>query len=72
MDPVTTAFWLPLLEIIWIDIFLSGDNAVVVVLACRSLPERQRTLGIMLGSGAAVALRVVFTFLLLNCWACLS
>jgi predicted tellurium resistance membrane protein TerC len=72
MDPVTTAFWLPLLEIIWIDILLSGDNAVVVALACRSLPERQRTLGIMLGSGAAVALRVVFTFLLLNCWACLS
>ena len=51
MDPVTTAFWLPLLEIIWIDILLSGDNAVVVALACRSLPERQRTLGIMLGSG---------------------
>ena len=71
MDPVTTAFWLPLLEIIWIDILLSGDNAVVVALACRSLPERQRTLGIMLGSGAAVAASSS-PFLLLNCWACLS
>ncbi|MGH8277103.1 MAG: TerC family protein, partial [Steroidobacteraceae bacterium] len=58
---VTTAFWLPLLEIIWINILLSGDNAVVIALACRSLPEEQRTLGIVLGSGAAVALRVVFT-----------
>src|ERR1700716_3115409 len=50
-----------LLEIIWINILLSGDNAVVIALACRSLPGRQRTLGILLGSGAAVALRVVFT-----------
>ncbi len=63
MDSVTTAFWLPLLEIIWIDILLSGDNAVVIALACRSLPERQRTRGIILGSGVAAALRVVFTIL---------
>ncbi|MGH6847009.1 MAG: TerC family protein [Methylocella sp.] len=61
MYPATTAFWLPLLEIIWINILLSGDNAVVIALACRSLPGRQRMLGIALGSGAAVALRVVFT-----------
>jgi YjbE family integral membrane protein len=66
MDPVTTAFWLPLLEIIWINILLSGDNAVVIALACRSLPEGQRTLGIMLGSGVAVALRVVFTVLVVE------
>jgi YjbE family integral membrane protein len=66
MDPVTTAFWLPLLEIIWINILLSGDNAVVIALACRSLPEEQRTLGVMLGSGAAVALRVVFTVLVVE------
>ena len=66
MDPVTTAFWLPLLEIIWINILLSGDNAVVIALACRSLPDRQRTLGVMLGSGAAVALRVVFTVLVVE------
>jgi YjbE family integral membrane protein len=66
MDPVTTAFWLPLLEIIWIDILLSGDNAVVIALACRALPEGQRTLGVMLGSGVAVALRVVFTVLVVE------
>jgi YjbE family integral membrane protein len=61
MDLAPPAAWLPLLEIIWIDILLSGDNAVVIALACRSLPDRQRTLGVILGSGAAVALRVVFT-----------
>src|ERR1700726_4277574 len=66
MDPVTTAFSLPLLEIIWINILLSGDNAVVIALACRSLPDRQRTLGVILGSGAAVALRVVFTVLVVE------
>jgi len=56
--------WLPLLEIIWIDLLLSGDNAVVIALACRSLPGRQRRLGILLGSGVAIALRVVFTLLI--------
>jgi YjbE family integral membrane protein len=66
MDSVTTAFWLPLLEIIWIDILLSGDNAVVIAFACRALPEGQRTLGVMLGSGVAVALRVVFTVLVVE------
>ena len=66
MNPPTTAFWLPLLEIIWINILLSGDNAVVIALACRSLPDRQRTLGVMLGSGAAVALRVIFTVLVVE------
>lgn len=66
MNPAATAFWLPLLEIIWINILLSGDNAVVIALACRSLPDRQRTLGVMLGSGAAVALRVIFTVLVVE------
>ena len=66
MNPPATAFWLPLLEIIWINILLSGDNAVVIALACRSLPDRQRTLGVMLGSGAAVALRVIFTVLVVE------
>jgi YjbE family integral membrane protein len=61
MNPAATAFLVPLLEIIWIDILLSADNAVVIALACRSLPHRQRRLAIWLGAGAAVALRVVFT-----------
>jgi YjbE family integral membrane protein len=66
MDPAATAFWPPLLEIIWINILLSGDNAVVIALACRSLPEGQRKLGVIFGSGAAVALRVVFTVLVVE------
>src|ERR1700741_5025401 len=49
------------LKIIWINILLSGDNAVVIALACRALPRRQRVWGIILGAGAAVLLRVVFT-----------
>ena len=61
MIPQATAFLVPLLQIVWIDILLSGDNAVVIALACRSLPLRQRRLAIWLGAAAAIALRVVFT-----------
>lgn len=53
-------FWVSLLQIIWIDILLSGDNAVVIALAVRSLPEHQKRWGIILGAGAAIGLRVVF------------
>ena len=66
MDLALPVAWLPLPEIIWIDLLLSGDNAVVIGLACRALPDRQRTLGIILGSGAAIALRGVFTLLLVE------
>src|SRR5262249_15232611 len=48
------------LQIIWIDILLSGDNAVVIALACRRLPPEQRIWGIVLGTVAAISLRVVF------------
>jgi YjbE family integral membrane protein len=51
------------LRIIGINIILSGDNAVVIALACRSLPPRQRVMGIILGAGAAVLLRILFTLL---------
>jgi YjbE family integral membrane protein len=54
-------FYLAGLQIIWINILLSGDNAVVIALACRMLPPRQRTWGIILGAGAAVLLRIFFT-----------
>ena len=50
-------------KIIGINIVLSGDNAVVIALACRNLPKRQRYFGIMLGAGAAVVLRIIFTVL---------
>ena len=51
------------LRIIGINIILSGDNAIVIALACRSLPPRQRVIGIILGAGAAVILRILFTVL---------
>jgi YjbE family integral membrane protein len=48
-------------KIIGINIILSGDNAVVIALACRNLPRRERMWGILLGAGAAVVLRIIFT-----------
>lgn len=60
MDFSSPTFWLSLLQIIWIDLLLSGDNAVVIALACRSLPQKQRRWGILLGAGAAVGLRILF------------
>lgn len=57
---VRPEYWLAVLKIIWIDILLSGDNALVIALACRNLPEQQRKWGMILGAGAAVTLRVLF------------
>lgn len=57
-------FWVALGQIIWINVLLSGDNAVVIALACRTLPARQRFWGILLGAGAAVLLRVFFTVII--------
>ena len=54
-------FWVNLSKIIWINILLSGDNALVVAMACRSLAPRQRFWGMILGTAAAVLLRIVFT-----------
>lgn len=55
-------FWVDVLKIIMIDLLLSGDNAVVIALACRNLPPQQRRKGIMFGVGGAIGLRVVLTF----------
>jgi len=54
---------LAVVEVAWINILLSGDNAVVIALACRSLPDRRRRWGIFLGSAAAIVLRIVFAFM---------
>jgi YjbE family integral membrane protein len=54
-------FMVGLLKIIWINILLSGDNAVVIALAARGLPPQQQKQAIMFGSGAAVALRIGLT-----------
>jgi YjbE family integral membrane protein len=54
-------FWLAVGKIIWINALLSGDNALVIAMACRGLPRRQRLWGMTIGSGIAVVLRVTFT-----------
>jgi YjbE family integral membrane protein len=54
-------FWIGLLKIVWINIILSGDNAVVIALAARSLPPHQQKKAVLFGSGAAVVLRIVLT-----------
>jgi YjbE family integral membrane protein len=56
-----TEFWVAVAKIIWINILLSGDNAVVIAMACRGLPQRQRVWGMILGAGVAVVLRIIFT-----------
>lgn len=55
-------FWVTLAEIIMINIVLSGDNAVVIALASRSLPARQQKLAILFGSFGAIVLRIILTF----------
>jgi YjbE family integral membrane protein len=56
-----TEFWIALAKIMWINVLLSGDNAVVIAMACRGLPARQRLWGMILGAGVAVGLRIIFT-----------
>jgi YjbE family integral membrane protein len=61
-ETLNWAFCLGIINIVIIDLILAGDNAVVIAMAVRSLPRRQRRWGIILGAGAAVLLRVVLTF----------
>ena len=63
MAVVTTPeFWIALMQIIMINIVLSGDNAVVIALACRSLPAHQQKKAIIFGSVGAIVLRLILTF----------
>src|SRR5437016_13095117 len=55
------AFWVAVLKIIWINILLAGDNAVVIAMACRNLPTRERLCGMVIGAGVASVLLIVFT-----------
>jgi YjbE family integral membrane protein len=55
------AFWIGLLKIIGVNIILSGDNAVVIALAARSLPAKQQKQAIFWGAGAAIVLRIILT-----------
>ena len=59
-------FWVAVGQIIMIDILLGGDNAVVIALACRKLPPKQRTQGIVWGTVGAIVLRVVLIFFALT------
>ena len=61
MEFATPQFWLAGLEIIVVNILLSGDNAVVIALACRNLPPKQRRWGIFWGALGAIVLRIVLT-----------
>jgi len=55
------AFWSAVLQIVFVNILLSGDNAVVIAMACRSLSRRERFWGMVIGAAAAVLLRLIFT-----------
>ena len=67
MDMFTSVdFWMAVGQIILIDILLGGDNAVVIALACRSLPPAQRTQGIIWGTAGAIVLRVILIFFALT------
>jgi YjbE family integral membrane protein len=61
VDVTQPTFWLSVLQVIWINILLSGDNAVLIALACRGLPPRERLWGMVIGAGFASILLIVFT-----------
>jgi YjbE family integral membrane protein len=60
-EVLSSAFWIGLAKIIGVNIILSGDNAVVIALAARSLPAKQQKLAIFWGAGAAIVLRIILT-----------
>ena len=60
-EMATPTFWVAVGKIIWINVLLSGDNALVIALACRGLDPKQRLWGMIFGAGAAVVLRIIFT-----------
>lgn len=62
MDFSNPQFWVALMQIVAIDVVLGGDNAVVIGLACRRLPDHQRKLGILWGMAGAIGLRIVLIF----------
>jgi YjbE family integral membrane protein len=62
----TWAYAWQILEIVWINLLLSGDNAILIALACRELPPRQRRVGVVLGTLVGLILRIVFTLLVVE------
>ncbi len=63
-DMTHAPFWIAVLQIIFVNVILSGDNAVVIAMACLTLPPKQRLWGMILGAGVAVLLRVIFTLVI--------
>jgi len=63
-EAASAGFWVALLEIITINIVLSGDNALVIALACRGLPAQARRWGIAFGTIAAIVLRIIFAVII--------
>jgi YjbE family integral membrane protein len=61
VDMQSPAFWLAVGKIIWINVLLSGDNALVIAMACRGLAPRERLRGMVIGAGIAVVLLIAFT-----------
>jgi YjbE family integral membrane protein len=61
VDVHRPAFWLAVGKIIWINVLLSGDNALVIAMACRGLHGRHRLWGMVIGAGVAVVLLIAFT-----------
>ncbi|MEJ0077274.1 MAG: YjbE family putative metal transport protein [Alphaproteobacteria bacterium] len=68
-DLTQASFWVAVFQIIVVNIILSGDNAVVIALACMHLPPKQRLWGMVLGAGAAVLLRILFTLVVAQAMA---
>jgi len=66
MELTSAAFWAALGSIIWVNILLSGDNAVVIALAARSLPPKMQKQAIFWGSAAAILMRIVLTVIALE------
>ena len=58
MMELVSTYGVSVLQIVWIDLLLSGDNAIVIALACRNLPEDKRRIGMLLGAGVAIGLRI--------------
>lgn len=58
------AFWIAVVQIIWVDLVLSADNAVVIAMAARGLPADQRRWAMLLGAGVAACLLIIFTVVL--------
>jgi YjbE family integral membrane protein len=68
MSPEIAIGW-EVFEIIWINLLLSGDNAILIALACRQLPVRQRRWGVFLGALGGVVLRIAFTLVIVELMA---